>query len=112
MSATVLKLLGDAGSEIAATLAINLTDASFQAQGTVDRAQQRLKILCKANIYAGHLLKILYGIPSKGDGDELLRDLITAASISTSEIPSVLKLMVDGLGEGIHAGWEKCRGSV
>ena len=77
MSATVLKLLGEAGSEIAATLAINLTDASFQAQGTVDRAQQRLKILCKANNYAGHLLKILYGIQSKGDGDELLHDIVT-----------------------------------
>ena len=104
-----LKLLGDAGSELAAALAISLTDASFQAQGTVDSAQQRLKILCKANSNAGHLLKILYEIPSKGDGDKLLRDLFTAASIS---VPSVLNLVVDGLGEGIHAGWEKCRGSV
>ena len=99
-----LKLLEDVGSELAAALPICLTDASFHTLGTIDSAQQRLKILCKVNSNAGHLLKILYEILSNEDGDELLRDFFTAASISVNKILSVLNIMVDGLDEGIHAG--------
>ena len=40
VSAMGLKLLGDAGSEIAAALAISLTDASLQAWVTVNRANK------------------------------------------------------------------------
>ena len=50
------KLVGDGGSASAELFAISLTAASFQAEGTVECNQQKLKMSCKAGRSAGHLL--------------------------------------------------------
>ena len=71
VSAIGLKLLGRDGSVCAVDLAIRLTAATFQAKGTVEHVQHRLKMLCKADRRAGHFLKTVYEIPSKDDGDDL-----------------------------------------
>ena len=66
-----LKLFGRDGLASAADLPMSLTAASLQAEGTVEDVQHRLNMLNRAGRRAGHLLNTVYGIPSKGDGDDL-----------------------------------------
>ena len=102
-----LKLAGDVGSDIADGFPSSLMAANFHVDGTAEVAQQRLNMLCRATRREGQFLKILYGIPSTGEGEELDCYLFTACAISAKEMSSSLKL-TDGAGVGgIHDGLVK-----
>ena len=51
-------------------------------------------------------------MPSNGDGEDLLLDLLMAVAISSGDILSLLNSEVGLAGVGIHAGWAKFRGSA
>ena len=102
-----LKLAGDDGSDVAHGFPSSLMAANFHVDGTAEVAQQRLNMLCRATKREGQFLKILYGIPSTGEGEELDSDLFTACAISAEEMSSSLKL-TNGAGiGGIHDGLVK-----
>ena len=102
-----LKLAGDDGSDVADSFPSSLMAVNFHVDGTAEVAQQRLNMLCRATRREGQFLKILYGIPSTGEGEELDRDLFTACAIFAKEMSSSLKL-TDGAGvDGIHDGLVK-----
>ena len=104
VSAIGLKLLGRDGSICAVDLAISLTAAIFQAEGIVEHVQHRLKMLCRADRRAGHFLKTMYGIPSKGDGDDLERAFLTARVISSRVMSFSLNSATGAVAEGIQDG--------
>ena len=102
-----LKLGGDDVSDVADGFPSSLMAANFHVDGTAEVAQQRLNMLCRATRREGQFLKILYGIPSTGVGEELDRDLFTGCAISAKEMSSSLKL-TDGAGvSDIHDGLVK-----
>ena len=73
---------------------------------------QKLKRSCSAGSNAGHFLNTIYGIPSKGEGEDVILARLTANEISSRETSSSLNPATGFGGEGIQGGWSKSLGSV
>ena len=100
-----LKLAGEEESETADDFLRSFTDATFQAVGTTEVAQHRLK-MSRATMSAGHVLNTKYGILSTGDD----LDLFTGWTISAMEISSSLNLTTGAREDGNQEGWVKVHG--
>ena len=100
------KFAGDDGSCDAAPLGISFTAATFQADGTAHSIITRLKRSNRAGWRDGHLLKMVYEIWSRGEGDDEALDLLMTWESSSRVIgPMSINLSVRGAGgDGIQDG--------
>ena len=63
-----------------------------------------INMFCSAGSNAEHCLKIAYGMPSNGHGEEFDRDFLIASWISSMVIMAQLNSDFGGVGDGIQTG--------
>ena len=93
------KFAGDEGSLDAVLLGISFTAATFQADGTTPSIITRLKRSNRAGWRDGHLLKMVYKIWSRGDGDDEALDLLMTRE-SSSQVIGPMSIDLSETGEG------------
>ena len=103
------KFAGDDRSCNAAPLGINFTAATFQVDGTTPSITTLLKRSNRAGCKDGHLLKMVYEIWSRGDGDDEALDLLIILESSSRVIGHMFIDFSEsgGDGNGIHDGLMK-----